>query len=125
MRESQTISIAINADWKEVYESIWRPQDFQKWASGLSQSDLTPDDDRWKAEGPEGPITIRFTAHNVYGVMDHYVYTDDGTEVYVPMRVVQNDEGAEVQFTLFRLPGMSDAKFQEDAEWVARDFLAL
>jgi hypothetical protein len=108
-----------------VYESVWRPEDFPKWASGLSKSSLTKDGETWKAEGPEGTVRILFTAHNAFGVMDHYVDSGNGTIIYVPLRIIQNSEGAEVLLTLFRQRGMSDAKFAADAEWVARDLLAL
>lgn len=124
MLESRTISISINRNWKEVYEAVWRPGDFPKWASGLSKSSLTQQGEAWKAEGPEGTVRILFTPHNAFGVMDHYVDIGDGTIIYVPLRIIQNSEGAEVLLTLFR-HGMSDAKFAADAEWVARDLLAL
>ena len=126
MLESHTISISIARDWKDVYEAVWQPQDFARWASGLSQSPLERDEaDWWKTEGPEGPIRIRFSDHNAFGVMDHYVDIGTGAEIYVPMRIVANGEGAEVLFTLFRQPSMSDEKFAADADWVARDLLAL
>ncbi|MFZ3019155.1 MAG: polyketide cyclase [Gallionella sp.] len=125
MFESRTISISINRNWKEVYEAIWRPEDFPKWASGLSKSSLTRDGDAWKAAGPEGEIRIVFTEHNAYGVMDHYVDVGNGKSIYVPLRVIRNGDGAEVLLTLYRQPDMSDEKFDEDAEWVKRDLLAL
>lgn len=61
MLESRTISVSINRNWKEVYEAVWRPEDFPKWASGLSKSSLARDGESWKVEGPEGPVRIRFT----------------------------------------------------------------
>lgn len=125
MLESRTISISINRNWKEVYDAVWRPEDFPKWASGLSQSPLTRDGEAWKTEGPEGAIRIRFTGRNDFGVMDHHVDLGNGTNIYVPMRIIQNDGGAEVLLTLFRQPGMSDEKFAADAEWVGRDMHAL
>lgn len=125
MLESRTISISINRNWKEVYEAVWKPEDFPKWASGLSESSLTQHGEAWKAEGPEGTVRILFTAHNAFGVMDHYVDIGNGSIIYVPLRIIQNSEGAEVLFTLFRQRDMSDAKFAADAEWVARDLLAL
>jgi hypothetical protein len=125
MLESRTISVSINRNWNEVYEAVWRPEDFPKWASGLSKSTLTRDDDAWKAEGPEGQVRIAFTDHNAYGVMDHSVTLGDGTVIYVPLRVIRNGDGAEVLLTLFRQPGMSDAKLAADAEWVTRDLLSL
>jgi len=49
----------------------------------------------------------------------------DGSVIYVPLRVISNGDGAEVLLTLFRQPGMSDAKFAADAEWIGRDLRAL
>ena len=125
MLASRTISISINRNWRKVYDVVWRPEDFPKWASGLSKSPLTKDGETWKAEGPEGTVRILFTDHNAFGVMDHYVDAGNRTIIYVPLRIIQNGEGAEVLLTLFRQRGMSDAKFTADAEWVARDLLAL
>lgn len=125
MLESRTISISISRNWKEVYDAVWRPDDFPKWASGLSKSSLTRDGDAWKAEGSEGAVRILFTDHNAFGVMDHYVDTGKGTIIYVPLRIIRNGDGAEVLLTLFRQQDMTDAKFAADAEWVQRDLLAL
>jgi hypothetical protein len=125
MHESRTISVFIDRNWSEVYEAVWRPEVFPKWASGLSQSSLTREGDNWKAEGPEGSVQIEFTGHNAFGVMDHSVTLGDSTVVYVPLRVIRNGDGAEVQLTLLRQPGMSDAQYAADAEWIARDLAAL
>ena len=125
MLASRTISISINRNWRKVYDVVWRPEDFPKWASGLSKSPLTKDGETWKAEGPEGTVRILFTAHNAFGVMDHYVDVGDGTIIYVPLRIIQNGDGAEVLLTLFRQQGMSDAKFAADAAWVECDLHAL
>jgi hypothetical protein len=83
------------------------------------------DGEWWTTEGPEGPIRIRFSEHNAFGVMDHYVDAGAGAEIYIPMRIVENGEGAEVLFTLFRQPGMSDEKFAADANWVEHDLRTL
>jgi len=50
--------------------------------------------------------------------MDHYVDVCNGTIIYVPLRIIQNGEGAEVLLTLFRQMDMSDAKFAADAAWM-------
>ena len=126
MRESRTVSISIGRDWQQVYESVWRPRDFQRWASGLSQSEMELENSGcWKAQGPEGPIKIRFSAFNAFGVMDHYVRLGNEMEIYIPMRVVANGDGAEVLFTLFREPDMTDENFGADVAWVERDLQAL
>jgi hypothetical protein len=124
-RESKSISISIERSWRDVYEAIWRPEAFPGWASGLSQSRLQKRGDEWTAEGLEGPIKIRFTERNAFGIMDHHVTLADGSVVYVPLRVVANGAGAEVIITIFREPGMSAEKFAADCAWVERDLLAL
>lgn len=125
MLPARTYSVSIACGWEAPYERIWRPEFFPKWASGLSESDLQEDDGTWVATGAEGPIRIRFTAHNAYGVMDHFVESGDGNEVHVPLRVIQNGDGAELLLTLYRQPDMDDDRFAADAKWVNRDLAAL
>jgi hypothetical protein len=124
--ESFCIQVVVARPWRDLYELIWRPETFPRWASGLAKSGLRPlDAVWWQAAGPEGPVRIRFTPHNEFGVMDHWVNPGQGAEIYVPMRVIANGPGALVEFTLFRQPGMTKEKFQADADWVARDLQAL
>ena len=122
--ESRTLTVSIDRDWREVYGFAHRPESFPLWASGLA-SGVTPDGAEWIAQGPGGPVRIRFAAPNDFGVLDHTVVLASGDEVSVPMRIVANGNGAEVLFTLFRLPGMSDETFARDADWVRRDLAAL
>ena len=123
--QTKTLAVAVDRDWRELYDAIWRPEVFPTWASGLARSTLEHVGDHWRARGPEGEVTIRFTEHNAFGIMDHRVGLPNGDEVYVPLRVFQNGAGAEVALTLFRQPGMSDEKFAADADWVRRDLATL
>ena len=82
MLPARTFSVSIPCDWRALYEQIWRPAFFARWASGLTDSDLVAEGDDWVAEGPEGPIRLRFTPHNDFGVMDHWV--DAGTGAGAP-----------------------------------------
>ena len=125
MLPARTFSITIDHDWRSLYEKIWRPEFFPGWASGLAEAGLRQGAGGWLADGPEGPIHIRFTPHNPHGVMDHHVGLEDGTEVHVPLRVIENGSGAEVMLTLFRQPDMTDERFAADIRWVNRDLKAL
>lgn len=125
MLPSRTLSLTIPRNWLDLYESIWKPEFFPKWASGLSHAPLVNAGNVWKGRGPEGNIKVRFTPHNLLGVMDHYVDTGLGKEIYVPMRVIANQEGAEIVVTLFRQPLMSDEKFEQDIRWIERDLQTL
>ncbi|MBK4784932.1 MAG: polyketide cyclase [Pantoea sp. Pent] len=114
MLPSQTVTLTIPRNWLDLYETIWKPECFAKWASGLSSSTLTQEGQYWKAKGPEGTVKIRFTPYNPFGVMDHWIDTGSGKEVYMPMRVIANEQGAEVVMVVYRQPLMSDEKFAGD-----------
>ena len=125
MLPARSFSISIQKVAHELYEQIWKPEFFKQWAAGLSESDMHEEGGRWTAEGPDGPIRIRFTAHNAFGIMDHVVETAAGDEVHVPLRVVQNGTGSEVILTLYRQPAMDDERFAADIKLVNRDLRAL
>jgi hypothetical protein len=125
MLAARTISLSIQRDWRDLYERFWRPESFPLWASGLSKAGLEQAGDVWRAKGPDGPMTIRFTPHNAFGIMDHWVDVGGGCEVYVPLRMLANGTGCLVSLTLFRQPEMDEARFAQDAAWVERDMEAL
>lgn len=118
--ESRNISVRIGRPVEVVYDFASNPENLPKWASGLGKS-ITKITGGWRVETPQGPLKIRFTERNNFGVLDHYVMPESGPEIYCPMRVVANGAGSEIIFTLFRLPGMPEEKFAADADWVRRD----
>ena len=107
-RPGFTVRMTIERPAAEVYEFVVEPKNLAAWASGITAG-----------------AKVRFVERNRHGVLDHYVSIAGGEEVYVPMRVFPNGEGAEVLLTIFRRPGMSEEKFGEDAQWVRRDLEAL
>ena len=125
MAEALTVSVTVAREWRKLYDAFHAPEAFAGWASGLSKVHLHRDGDTWVGDGAEGPIRVRFTPQNDFGVMDHWVDTGADALVYIPLRVLQNGDGAEVVLTLFRQPGMDDAKFAEDQVWVKRDLQKL
>lgn len=125
MLPSRSFSISINRPWQALYDQIWQPACFRHWAAGLSEAELRADGDAWVADSPDGPVRIRFTPRNDFGIMDHIVETGDGQMVHVPLRVVANGEGAEVVLTLFRQPDMDDERFAADIKLINRDLRAL
>lgn len=120
---SRVLAVWIDRDPAEIYDFASRPENFPLWASGLGSA-LRREGGRWIAETPDGAMEVRFSPVNPFGVLDHVVVTPEG-EIMVPMRVLPNGTGAEVALTLLRQPGMSDARFEADAQWVARDLASL
>ncbi len=122
--EARTLQISIGRNWKDVYDFASVPENLPQWASGLTSA-LQKSGNEWLADGPAGKLRLRFAVENPFGVLDHWVVTETGEEVYIPLRVVANGENCELIFTLFRLPGMDDEKFAADVAWVMRDLQAL
>jgi hypothetical protein len=122
--QSRNLSVSINRNAKDVYSFVSVPENFPRWASGLGKS-LKKVNGEWIAETPEGPVKVRFTERNEFGILDHWVSPKPGVQIYIPMRVIANGSGCELIFTLFRLPDMSDEQFVADAEWVMRDLTSL
>lgn len=125
MPEARIVACFVERDANDLYESIWRPEAFPLWASGLAAAGLEPDGDGWRGQGPEGPIRITFTGHNPDRVMDHRVDLDDGRVVVVPMRLVARGGGCEVRLTLIRQPWMTPERLAQDEAWMRRDLAAL
>ena len=114
INEAMHLSVSILRDWREVYDFVADPRNLPHWAAGLGKSVRQVDGEWWASTG-QGEVKVRFAASNELGVLDHVVAIGPGKEVHVPMRVVANGGGCEVVFTLYRQPGMSDEKYDEDA----------
>ncbi|GIF37016.1 SRPBCC family protein [Actinoplanes xinjiangensis] len=119
---SRYLSEHIDVPADEVYAFTADPANLPAWAPGLATS-VAREDGRWLI-GDDGAELI-FTPRNELGVLDHWVRPPDGDEVYAPMRVIPDGEGAEIMFTLRRLPGMTDEDFDRDAGLVQADLTRL
>jgi hypothetical protein len=122
--ESRHISEWIDRPADEVYEYALDPANVPQWAPGLGSS-VEKVDDQWFVETSEGRVGFAFVPRNEYGVLDHYVTLPLGEVVYNPLRVIPDERGCEVVFTLRRRPGMSDEDFKADADAVAADLTRL
>jgi hypothetical protein len=122
--ESRHLSEWIDRPAGEVYEYALEPANLPRWAPGLGSS-VEKLDDRWFVETSAGRAGFAFVRRNEFGVLDHDVTLPSGEVVYNPMRVIADDRGCEVVFTLRRRPGMSDENFKADADAVTADLARL
>jgi len=106
--DSRHVSEHIDRPAEEVYAYASDPGNLRAWAAGLR-----PDD------------RVEFAPRNPFGVLDHLVTTASGATVAVPMRVLPDGDGAEVVFTVRRLPGMTDEDLDRDVGLVAADLATL
>src|SRR4051794_35435102 len=124
MRESLHLSTQIARPAELVYAFLDDPANLPQWAAGLSGA-IEQRDGRWFADSPMGDVEVRFVEQNAYGVLDHDVTLPDGTTVTNPMRVIADEDGCEVLFTVRRAPGDSAAELQADAAAVRADLATL
>jgi hypothetical protein len=122
-KQARHLGMAIERPAAKVYEFARRPENLVLWASGLGS--IRRERGRWVAENPSGRLRLRFARRNAWGVLDHWVQLENGTEIYIPLRVIDTGNSCELVFTLLRQPDMSDAQFETDADWIMRDLTRL
>jgi len=122
---SKHVSVPVERPADVVYAYASNPANLPLWAAGLVAGTIRQVDEDWIAESSSGPIRIRFADQNSHGVLDHRVTLPNGDTQLNPMRVVPNGDGAELTFTLYRLPGMTDEAFAADAAQVEADLRRL
>lgn len=109
-RESRTLTITIDHPARAVYDFIREPTNLPRWASGLAD-EVRHDDGRWIGTSDFGTVAFAFVPENDFLIADHVVTLSDGTEVGNPVRVLPNDEGADVILTVIREQGQGDEAF--------------
>lgn len=122
--EALHISQPVDRPAAEVAAFAGDSRNLPRWAAGLS-SGIRQDDGRWVTDSPMGTVEVRFTGPAEHGILDHDVVLPDGAVVHNPLRVLRNGDGSEVVFTLYRLPGVDDADFEQDAATVRGDLARL
>ena len=122
--EALHISQPVDRPAAEVAAFAGDPRNLPRWAAGLS-SGIREDGGRWVTDSPMGTVEVRFTGPVEHGILDHDVVLPDGAVAHNPLRVLRNGDGSEVVFTLYRLPDVEDADFEQDATTVRGDLARL
>ncbi|RYZ06408.1 MAG: SRPBCC family protein [Myxococcales bacterium] len=91
-----------------------------EWAQGLSTG-VREEGEELISDSPLGRVRVRFGAGAELGIFDHDVTLPDGRTFHNPLRVLRNDEGSEVVFTLYRVAGVTDEDYEKDAAMIAAD----
>jgi hypothetical protein len=114
------ISRFIDRTPAEVSAFLADHRNLPKWATGLAAG-VSEDHGVVRCESPMGNVQVRFAAGAEHGIFDHDVTLPDGTTFHNPLRVLKNDGGSEVVFTLYRRAGVTDAEYETDAATIAAD----
>jgi hypothetical protein len=120
--EATTVTVTIDRPPEEVCSFVTDLQNLPRWSFFESAAEDGPD---WMVTTSGGESRLRLASPNQFGVLDHHVTTPNGSEIYIPMRVVANAGGSEVMFTAYRMPGMTDDAYAADVAQVRADLESL
>ncbi len=124
MNPSVTLSVSIACSPQVVAAYVADPRNLPQWAGGFCKS-VRQVGGRWRVDTGEGEVVLAFSGPTDLGILDHTVTIDSELQVFVPMRVVPNEVGSEVLFTLFRPAAMTEFRLQQDIALVSADLQAL
>jgi hypothetical protein len=122
--QAATISVTIERPADQVYEFVRDATTFSRYTT-LFKAVRPAGPDNWIADTDQGEMALRFAPQNSFRVLDHHVRLRPDLEVLNHMRVLPNADGAEVLFTVFQRPGMTDSEFEEDRKAVETDLYKL
>jgi hypothetical protein len=125
VQESIHVTTTINRPAADVYEYASDPVNLANWAAGLANRPVEHIDGQWVVDSPLGRVVVAFADRNDLGVVDHDVTLPSGETVTNPMRVIANEDGCDVMFTVRRRPGTDDAELASDVAAVTRDLATL
>jgi hypothetical protein len=118
--QTTTIGVTIERPADQVYEFVRDATTLPRYTT-LFRAVRPAGPDKWIADTDQGEMALRFVPQNSFRVLDHHVRLRPDLEVLNHMRVLPNGHGAEVIFTLFHRPEMSDTEFEEDRKSVETD----
>ncbi|WP_433507639.1 SRPBCC family protein [Pseudonocardia halophobica] len=118
---SRHLGVRIEAPAAEVYAFVADPTNLPRWAAGLASSSVELHEGRWITESPMGTVEITFAPRNEFGVLDHDVTLPSGEVVSNPVRVLPNEDGCDLVFTVRQRPDMSDVDVERDLAAVQAD----
>lgn len=110
-RPSRALSITIDRPARVVYDFVRTPTNLPAWASGLATS-VRQEGDHWIGESDFWTMAFAFVPENEYLIADHFVTVPSGEQVLNPVRVIPNDDGADVVFTVIRERNQSADAFE-------------
>ena len=118
------VSVSIPHPPAAVIAVAGDPARLPEWAAGLAAG-IRLDQGRWVADSPFGTVEVAFVGPVELGILDHDVTLPHGEVVHNPLRVLRNDHGSEVVFTVFRRRGMTESAWHEDIAAIQADLLTL
>jgi hypothetical protein len=105
-------SVDINAPLDIVFEFLSDPMNWPQYAVVNLKSVKPAQDDWYQTVTKFGEGLIKVHAVKQYGILDH-TWRDPKASWTVPARVVANQDGSTVMFTMYQPPVMTDQQFDQ------------
>jgi uncharacterized protein YndB with AHSA1/START domain len=122
---SNTATITIAAPAARVFDLLADPASLPRWAVGFARA-IHATEEGWEVETPSGArVPIRYVTQEAHGVVDFHTRPALQAEASAHARVLPNGDGAEVLFTQFQSPGLSDEAFAAQVRAVGHELVTL
>jgi uncharacterized protein YndB with AHSA1/START domain len=126
MLDSESFAYAVARPLDEVYEFLFDPANYGKWAFAHDAAMRHLGGCDWAVETTVGPRIVRFPARNRFGVLDLGLMKAEGDPVHTAgLWVIANGGGTELIYTNFRWPGMTELEWASAKTWITADYMAL
>jgi hypothetical protein len=121
---ADTRTVSIEAPAERVVAFLRDPANLPRWAVGFAQA-VRRDADGWVVQTGAGDVRIRIDADADRGTVDFWMAPAPGVQLLAPSRVVPRGSGAELVFTQFQGPGMSDQAFASSIDTLKHELIVL
>lgn len=128
MFKTAVISMYVDRPFAPVYDFLSNPANLTRWMPSLGPVLRHVSGNEWIAETPHwlsGPLMLRFTPKNRYGVLDVVSTSARLGIVSTPCRLVHNGLGCEIIYLLRQYDSVDDDAFASEQEWLRSDLLTL
>jgi hypothetical protein len=121
---SNTQTITIAADPKDVIAFVGDGANLPRWAIGFARS-VERDGDRWIVTTGQGEVPTRIDVDPRPGTVDFHMEPVPGGVQTAYSRALANGDGTEFTFTQMQPPGTPDEVFAQLVAAVAHELTAL
>ena len=117
IRETKTLTVSIDAPFRSVFDDLSDPITHPEWAVSFFHGRAERQEDgEIVANVPRmgGPVRIKVNSHLTSGVVDVFLAPEGGEYGSpIPVRLLENETGVDVLWTLSRPPGIPDTAWTE------------
>jgi hypothetical protein len=123
---SEAISIVIEQPFDEVYRFLVDPLNFPSWGPPQTSDMRHLGGGDWLVDFQRGPMILRFTEPNLYGVLDYRIFRPgDAPGHLVSVRLLALGEACELTMIWRQRPGVSHEHFTAEGQAIRGYFARL